>query len=157
MRGHFALAMKGGVSTLLCTVLGLLVFSNAPAFALGEHELLRSFGSFNNIQGVAIDQATGDVYVYDAGAASIYRFNSAGEPEPFSGLEGSNAITEVFGAGNDENDSRLAQSALMQGISISPTEVAYIFTGLMVSLCRPVAQMTCSAQRKALLGVSPAA
>jgi hypothetical protein len=42
-------------------------------------------GSFSTVQSVAVDQATGDVYVYDTGVGSIYKFSATGEPIEFSG------------------------------------------------------------------------
>jgi hypothetical protein len=81
----------------LCLLAGNLVFSSAPAGAFADHPLIGSFGpggpgvgAFANPQSVAVDQATGDVYVYDAneqGESSeqgrIYKFNAAGEPVKF--------------------------------------------------------------------------
>jgi hypothetical protein len=94
---------------VLCAVAGVLAFLSAPASAF----LAGSFGpegpisltTFANVQGVAVDQSTGDVYVYDSGAngGSIYKFNSEGSPVDFSGL-GSNAIEGVGGGSNDENE-----------------------------------------------------
>lgn len=75
---------------LLALAIGaLLAFTASSAFAL-ETRLYTgtSFGpdgtagtaSFGNVQGVAVDQASGDVYVDDAGAGKIFKFDSAGEP-----------------------------------------------------------------------------
>jgi len=47
--------------------------------------------SFNNPQGIAIYQATGDVYVMDGSPASIKRYNPDGTPDNFSAL-GTNVI-----------------------------------------------------------------
>ncbi|MGC2372471.1 MAG: hypothetical protein WA484_01230 [Solirubrobacteraceae bacterium] len=63
-------------------------------------------GTFANPQGVAVDQATGEVYVYDNSLASegaIYKFNSTGEPVDFTG--GSNVISKVgYAGGEAENE-----------------------------------------------------
>ena len=91
-------------------LLALLVFS-ASALASQERPAIGSFGpvgtgpgTFANVQGVTVDQSTGDVFVYDDGEGGrIYKFDAAGEPVDFSGL-GSNAITGVGGAGVREEE-----------------------------------------------------
>ncbi len=70
-----------------------LLLCGASAFAAGEaHPFLRSFGSLSNPNGIAIDAASGDVYVADIGTATVYKFDANGNPVNFSGL-GSNALT----------------------------------------------------------------
>src|SRR5665213_3465532 len=90
----------------LCTMAGVLLFSGAPAQAELSHLYTgHSFGpgglgvgTFSAEQplGVAVEQSSGDVYVYDVGAAggSIYKFNASGEPVDFSAL-GANVIKGV--------------------------------------------------------------
>jgi hypothetical protein len=34
--------------------------------------------SFDNVQSIAVDQSSGDIYVYDAGAGEIFKFDSQG-------------------------------------------------------------------------------
>jgi hypothetical protein len=91
------------VSAALLVSLAVLALSSAPAMAFEGHALSASFGpggvgsgAFSNPQGVAVDQGTGNVYVYDAGAGAVYKFNAAGAPEDFSAL-GSNEITGIGG------------------------------------------------------------
>ena len=61
-------------------------------------------GAFSSVEGVAVDQLSGDVFVYDAGAGGrVYRFNAAGEPVDFSALS-SNTIEGVGGAGSAEGE-----------------------------------------------------
>ncbi len=67
-------------------------------------------GTFGNVQGLAVDQATGDVFVYDKASESIYKFNSAGEPVNFSELAG-NVIEGVGHHGADENELAVDGSA----------------------------------------------
>jgi len=56
--------------------------------------------SFNNLQAVAVDPATGNVYVLDtAEGGRLYKFNAAGEPVNFSALSG-NVIEGVGGSEN---------------------------------------------------------
>jgi hypothetical protein len=92
-------------------LVALLVFS-APALAAKERPPTGATfgpqgtgaGTFAYVLGVTVDQATGDVLVYDAGEGGrIYKFGATGEPVDFSGL-GTNVITGVGGAGAGEEE-----------------------------------------------------
>ena len=79
---------------LTCALVVGLVLS-AQAFA-AQHPFLETFGSaaqptFANAEGIAVDQATGDLLVIDAGAGTISRFKPDGMPANFSAL-GTNVI-----------------------------------------------------------------
>src|ERR1700686_1264164 len=94
----------------LCVVAGASVFSGAPAVAaFSLHPFKGSFGTgglgvFEGVQSIAVDQSTGDVYVYETGGGgSIYRFNAAGEPAPFVKL-GKNVIVGVGAAPYNNTD-----------------------------------------------------
>ncbi len=78
------------VSRLIVAFGALMAFWCAPALAGVTHPFLSSFGSFSNVQGVAVDQNTGDVYVLDAGSAegSLFKFDASGKPLKFTGLPG---------------------------------------------------------------------
>ncbi len=72
---------------------------SSPALAAGEaHPFLNiSFGhnateTFSNPNGIAIEEATGDVYVADIGTDTVYKFDASGNPLDFAAL-GSNALT----------------------------------------------------------------
>jgi hypothetical protein len=68
-----------------------------------------SGGVFSEVQAIAADPTTGDVYVYDAEeGGKVYKFSSSGEPVAFSGLGGSNAIEGVGVAGAGENQIAVA-------------------------------------------------
>ncbi len=77
-----------GVVTLCCALLaGILALACAPAFAAKRHVpgVPASFGSagsgegqFNEPTGVAVNDATGDVYVADKGNNRVEWFNSTG-------------------------------------------------------------------------------
>ncbi len=99
---------------------GAVVFFAIPAQAALTHPYTgTSFGpcgvapsscaasasdTFSNPQSVAVDQSTGDVYVYDAGEGGrVYKFNDAGEPADFEASH-TNVIEGVGGAGNGENE-----------------------------------------------------
>jgi hypothetical protein len=100
-------------SIAFVVAVGSLALASAPALAVNTHPFTGSFGpegplsvgTFASVQGVAIDQNSGDVYVYDTGSGggSVYKFNAAGEPADFSAL-GTNAITGVGGAYPDGNE-----------------------------------------------------
>jgi hypothetical protein len=113
-------------------VAGVLALTGASALAAGVRSEIGSFGPggpgvgvFSKPQGVAVDQATGDVYVYDAGEevdgeevdGGIYKFNAAGAPEAFSSTatnviknvgdeagEGKSEIAVDSSTGPDEGD-----------------------------------------------------
>jgi hypothetical protein len=56
---------------------------------------------FEYVQSIALDPASGDVYVLDGGAGKIYKFDAEGEPVDFSSTL-TNAIEGVGGAGGQE-------------------------------------------------------
>jgi hypothetical protein len=112
------------ILALLClAVVGAMALMASPAFAVETHPYTGlSFGpdgtastSFANVQGVAVDQASGNVFVYDAGAGGrIYKFNAGGTPVNFSGLAG-NVIENVGGAGNGEEELAIAPAGAPGG------------------------------------------
>jgi DNA-binding beta-propeller fold protein YncE len=72
----------------LCLLAGGLLFSSAPALALRGHEFKTSFGAggsgagqFKEPSGVAVNEATGDVYVVDKGNNRLEYFSSQGTYE----------------------------------------------------------------------------
>lgn len=92
------------IAVVLTGAIAAMLLVSAPAF--GAHLFVTSFGSFSNVQGVAIDQSTGDVYVLDTGAGggSLLKFDASGNPAKFTALPGEpTAITGLGGAGADEN------------------------------------------------------
>ncbi len=97
----------GGGLGILCTLALSASLATSTAQATLTHQFLGSFaaGTFSDPQAVAVDQASGDVYVYDEGAeeGTIYKFNATGEPVDFSALK-TNAITHVGAQGLDEQE-----------------------------------------------------
>jgi hypothetical protein len=101
------------VSTSLVVLglsVGALALSSAPALAVTTHLPVGSFGPngpgagvFSSVGGVAVDTSTGDVYVLDAGAGSVYKFDSAGHPVNFAG-SGTNVIGGTGGKGRGESE-----------------------------------------------------
>lgn len=94
-------------SRLVLAVGVLMTCWCAPAMAGVTHPFLFSFGSFTNVQGVAVDQSTGDVYVLDTGVGggSLLKFDAAGNPLKFTGLPGEPLSVTGLGGGNgSENE-----------------------------------------------------
>jgi WD40-like Beta Propeller Repeat len=81
---------------LCCTAIAATAWSTSASASI-VHPYLSSFGSFSEVKGVATDSA-GDVYVYDSGAATIFKFDASGNPVDFTST-GANEITGVAGAG----------------------------------------------------------
>jgi hypothetical protein len=93
--------------TLLVVAATALLLIATPALGAQTHPYTGvSFGpdgvggsqSFASVGSIAVDPVNGDVYVYDAEAGSIYKFDSAGAPTNFSS-SGTNVITGVGGVG----------------------------------------------------------
>ena|GEM_PF-760585 len=109
----------------LCLALaGLLAICASPALAAQTHPYTStSFGpdgvggteSFERVQSLAVDPASGDTYVYDGGAGKVYKFNSSGAPVNFSAT-GTSAISNVGGsAGGAEFEIALAPAGSPAG------------------------------------------
>ncbi len=91
-----------GITRKLCVAAAMLVLTalcgSMPAFAAGEsHPLTSSFERssgvpFSNPNGIAVDEATGDVYVADLGTDTVYKFDAGGGPLDFAAL-GSDALS----------------------------------------------------------------
>ena len=103
---------------LSLAALVLLVLAG-PAFAGVFHPFVKSFGpggpgvgAFSDVEGVAVDQSSGDVYVLDAEQGKLYRFDAEGNPELFVAgthciveeVEVPNCIEGVGGQGGAENE-----------------------------------------------------
>lgn len=88
------------VLALLCAMLGALALAATPALAVRGHVFEKSFGQegtgpgeFEEPEGVAVSEATGDVYVADKENERVQRFSSEGVfiaayPGPGGFLEG---------------------------------------------------------------------
>lgn len=94
----------------VCVVGGVLMLSCGLAQAnLVRPNTGKSFGpagvgagSFGQIKSIAVEQSSGDVYVYDQAKEAIYKFTATGEPVNFSST-GTNEIEGITSyAGNPE-------------------------------------------------------
>jgi hypothetical protein len=77
---------SAGALLLVCALASVALFgaSRAAAAALAPLSLFPGSDALERPQAVAVDQATGDVYVLDLGGRGIDRFDSAGRPAAFS-------------------------------------------------------------------------
>jgi hypothetical protein len=95
------------LATLLASML-VSALSSTPAMAFESHKYSSSFGpggvgsgTFSFATSIAVDESSGDVYVYEASADTIEKFTAAGEPANFS-ASGTNAIEAASGGGSLE-------------------------------------------------------
>jgi hypothetical protein len=106
------------MTVALAGVCALLLLTGTAAQAVVTHPYVGSFGpggpgvgTFGQIAGVAVDQSTQDVYVYDdSEGGRIDKLDAEGEPVAFAGLAGSNAIDGVGVAGTGEEELAVDES-----------------------------------------------
>ena len=123
--------------TVISVLTALLFVGVAPAAAKLTHFYIGSFGpgvlgsgSFTSVKSIATD-ASGDVYVYDGEASTLYKFNSAGEPVDFSAL-GTNALIAGVPAGVRKSEIAVSSAGANQGniyIVNRSTEGVSVFSG----------------------------
>jgi hypothetical protein len=78
------------LSAALAAVVAGLVFAGSASAGM-RHPFVGSFAAGSSPQGVAVDQASGDVFVIDVGAGAVLKFDASGNPVNFSAL-GSNSL-----------------------------------------------------------------
>jgi hypothetical protein len=101
--GHGPIKARRLILAGLCVLAAWLVCASGNASAALVNPLVGSFGSFSTVQGVAVDQSSGDVYVLDAGAGAVFKYDASGAPVNFSG-SATNEIEGVGGAGSGESE-----------------------------------------------------
>jgi DNA-binding beta-propeller fold protein YncE len=85
-----SLGIKQPLALAFTLVFATFAFSASPALAAAEpHPKIGEFGSFTNPNGIAVDEATGDVYVADIGTDAVYKFDANGTPVNFNFPAGS--------------------------------------------------------------------
>lgn len=95
--------MTRGLLAVAALVGALLLSSGQAGASLGEFTFLSGFGGeFNSTEGIAVDEATNDVYVYTPDG-TIHKFDADGNPVDFSAL-GTNTITGVGKFGSNETE-----------------------------------------------------
>jgi hypothetical protein len=101
--GRDARSFAGALAVLLC----LLVFAPAAKAAV-THPFVSSFGpdgtsgtTFSDPRSIAVDQGSGDLYVFDFGAGNIQRFDSSGSPLAFSALGSPAGSSNVINGSGD--------------------------------------------------------
>jgi hypothetical protein len=92
-------AAKTAAVALLCAI--ALLVTAASALGARTHSFLGTVGGgeLTAAAGLAVDQADGDLYVADAGAGSIFRYDEAGAPAEFASLGGNQLGGFGFEAG----------------------------------------------------------
>jgi hypothetical protein len=97
------------VLSVLAATLACAVCAMPASAAPGDYALLSSFGAFSAPQAVGTDTATGDIYVIDAGAGNVQRFDAAGNPHTFAAV-GTNVLdgTSTAGGGFAFADAQVA-------------------------------------------------
>jgi hypothetical protein len=88
------------LAVVACVVGCLAATCSATASAKAVRKYLSTFGgSFTEVTSIAVDQSTGDVYVYDGYAAVLYKYDASGNPVEF-GSKASNEIVVPQGSGS---------------------------------------------------------
>jgi Tol biopolymer transport system component len=117
---------------VLASLLSLLAANPAIALAAQSRPYTGvSFGrdgaggieSFGTVTSIAVDQSSGDIYVYDRDTERIYKFDSAGMPVDFSSTGTNSFQTEA------SNGSFARQIAVASAGSIGGTEGDIYFVG----------------------------
>lgn len=80
--------------SLAAAIIVLTMLAGATPALAETHPFLFSFGSFTNPNGIAVEEATGDVYVADIGTDTVSKFDATGSPVDFAAL-GTNQLTGV--------------------------------------------------------------
>jgi hypothetical protein len=127
-----------------CVVGGaLMLFSGVAQARLVRPNTGKSFGpaglgagSFSAVKSIAVEQSSGDVYVYDQGKEAIYKFTATGEPANFSST-GTNEIEGVtgYGGGAEQEIAVDSSSGPAKGdIYLANNEVVDIYSAAGVKL-----------------------
>jgi hypothetical protein len=107
------------ITAALLACIAVIVMVLVPSAQAGiVHPFVASFGPegpgtaglFASPQAVTVDQATGDVYVLDAGTGQVLKFNAAGEPAEFSALK-SNVLDGAGTSGEPSGEDSTPQGA----------------------------------------------
>ncbi len=93
--------LRSRITLAGCVVVAALVAWSSSASAALTHDFLSSFGASAGTQGIAVAEASGDVYVYDASAGTVSKFTAAGTPAEFSGLN-ADVIEGIAATGEGE-------------------------------------------------------
>jgi hypothetical protein len=104
------------ITVVLGALVGFMAFASVSARAAGRSEINRfgpegpKTGGFESPQSIAVEQSTGDVYVYSWRDGNVYKFNAQGQKADFS-LTGINVIEDVSG-NNKKNEIAVGAGAI---------------------------------------------
>lgn len=138
-RGRFG-GPAGAAALFAFVAVAFIVAAGAsPAYAVTSATYTgTSFGpdgtagsAFAELQSIAVDPATEDVYAYDPGAGKVYKFDSEGKAALFSGLPG-NAIEGVGSSG--ESGARYQVAVAPAGAPGGTAGDIYVATGATVEV-----------------------
>jgi hypothetical protein len=106
MAARRRLPLASGFAAFWVVLVAVAVVAGS-AWAHASHPLIGSFGlnggsGFPSAASLAVDESTGDVYVFDAENEAIYKFTADGVPAEFSSLK-TNVISKVGGQGEFPN------------------------------------------------------
>ena len=104
------------------------ITASGASAAVPSHTYKEIFGAtttppaFERAAGMAIDPATGDVYVIDLETLTLNRYKENGEPAPFSALAGSNVIDGISGEDKTPQEGILSTegSSAEAAVAIAP-------------------------------------
>jgi hypothetical protein len=126
---------RGRIAVLALGVAALALLALTPSASAADHSYIGSFGpdgteatEFSEPAAIAVDQTTHDIYVADAGAETLYKFDGNHEPANFTSL-GTNkieglAIYGIFGLGEGQiavdSTSHTVYVTTIAGFAFSP-------------------------------------
>jgi hypothetical protein len=109
MNAHKHTTGRFATLTTLAALAGALALSTSQAYAsFTNFTLSSSFGTFSRPGSIAVDESTGDIYVYDyenEQKVEIEKFDGAGNPVDFSALA---TNTIALGEGRISNEAQVA-------------------------------------------------
>ncbi len=83
------------LASVLLATFAVIGVTASPALAESNPKIGEfGAGALSNPNGIAVDESTGDVYVADVGADTVYKFDASGNPVNFASL-GSDALTGI--------------------------------------------------------------
>lgn len=113
------------LTVVLVTSLGcVLCVGSSSATAATAHPFVTQFGAFGNPQGLAVDQATGDIYVIDIAAGTVSKFSQDLTPTAFTAL-GTNVL-DGAGAGDCASSPASCDGTPENGFSFDQPDAAQV-------------------------------
>jgi DNA-binding beta-propeller fold protein YncE len=136
VKGSGARKIGGGTGLFVVAVVGLFVFMAAPAFATGGHVFSSSFGTkgtghgqFEDPSGVAVNNATGNVYVVDKGNNRVEEFSAEGAfVAEFNGSGTAGELSEPEAIAIDNSGETVAEDPSVGDLYVTDNNVVDKFS-----------------------------